>query len=273
MKKIFCLVLALTLALCGFAAAEEEDYQNPTMNVIGSYADETSGRAYMDITAGEGNSAFVTINWSDSAFAEVIWEFEGEFNTEDNTIVYENCIKTYFNYDGEDASAEILYEDGTGKLIIHEDWSITWQDDKEDAGADCLFTYYDIPLDFEDADGQNPVMNIIGIYDDAVSERASMDIEAFGADGASVEIVWPSSADEWTVWNFTGTYDAGENAVIYTDCVKTDWTSDENGIAAAVLGYENGAGKLVIGEDGSITWQDDTENAGADCLFVFSDIQ
>ncbi len=44
-------------------------------------------------------------------------------------------------------------------------------------------------------DGQNPVMNLIGVYQDKTSGRASMSIACTGTNGADVSIIWGDSAD------------------------------------------------------------------------------
>lgn len=118
-------------------------------------------------------------------------------------------------------------------------------------------------------DGQNPVMNIIGVYQDETSGRASMSIACTGTNGADVTIVWGDSASETVVWSFIGEWNNETGSISYTDCEKQIYSYDEEGNETVTVLYSNGEGELQIAEDYSIRWIDRTENAGADCVFVF----
>lgn len=144
MKKLIA-VLMMILLLTAFACAEE-DGQNPVMNLIGIYEDETSQRAWMQIMTDGDKGGVVEIHWASSAFETTIWTFSGVFDTEDNTLPYENCVKTDYIYDEDgNETAEVLYENGTGRLTVNEDWSILWTDDVEDTGAECVFVFSGMP--------------------------------------------------------------------------------------------------------------------------------
>ena len=145
MKKLLCILLTVLL-LTAFACAEE-DGQNPVMNLIGLYQDEVSERATMNILCEGREGGSVEISWSSSAFETTVWTFSGIYNTENNTLPYDNCVKTVYTYDEDgNETAEIVYENGTGMLTVDEFWCILWQDDMEDAGADCVFSYMYAPL-------------------------------------------------------------------------------------------------------------------------------
>lgn len=118
-------------------------------------------------------------------------------------------------------------------------------------------------------DGQNPVMNLIGVYQDETSGRASMTIACTGADGADVCIVWGDSASTSVEWTFTGPYNETAGNICYTDCEKRVRTFDEQGNETVTVEYENGEGELQVMADYSIRWNDRTENAGEECVFVF----
>lgn len=260
-KKIPALVLALILVV-SCAAFAEEDGQNPVMNIIGDYADEIGQRATMSVYAGEGSTGSAIISWSNSAFETVIWEFSGEYDTETNTLAYDNCLKSTLTYDDDgNETAVLVYDNGTGKLVVNENWTIIWVDDVENAGENCLFSQI---LETEE-NGQNPVMNIIGSYQDSVGERATLDITVLD-DGGYFEINWASSAEESTRWQFTGRLE--DNVVVYTDCWAYDVIADAEGSEVNDTHYENGTGTLTVNEDWTITWQDDMENAGEGCVFT-----
>ena len=120
-------------------------------------------------------------------------------------------------------------------------------------------------------DGQNPAMNLIGDYTDEHSQRAVMHIKATDENAADVTIHWANSATEMVMWHFAGICDENDLSVSYTDCVKTIITTeDEETEGSEKIVYGNGTGKLTYNEDaGSICWQDDMEDAGKDCVFVW----
>lgn len=120
-------------------------------------------------------------------------------------------------------------------------------------------------------DGQNPTMNLIGDYTDEHSQRAVMHIKATDENAADVTIHWANSATEMVMWHFTGICDENDLSVSYTNCAKTIITTeDEDTEGSEKIVYKNGTGKLTYNEDaGSICWQDDMEDAGKDCVFVW----
>ena len=127
---------------------------------------------------------------------------------------------------------------------------------------------------FAAADGQNPAMEIIGNYQDSVSQRATMNIAPLGNEDAEVTIRWANSAEETVEWHFSGVCKAVRGMTIeYSNCTKKIITTVEDGTAVEKVEYENGTGKLVFDEENSHpAWTDDQENAGGDCAFEYAPI-
>ena len=75
-------------------------------------------------------------------------------------------------------------------------------------------------------DGQNPVMNFIGVYG---HDRASIMVEADGMENAKITVTWGSSAAENAEWVMSGKFDPETLTVAYTDCVKTVCVWNEQG--------------------------------------------
>lgn len=120
----------------------EDDWQNPVMNIVGYYEDETSGRAVMSIEAGEGNTAHIGISWGNSATETVYWEITGEFDADAGIITYRDGSEMIISFDENDTeTVTTVYNDGEGTFRVMEDGSVTWQDGKEDAGRDCRFVW------------------------------------------------------------------------------------------------------------------------------------
>lgn len=270
MKKLLTALLALAVLALGAAAfAEGLDGQNPVMNLVGTYMDEVSQRAVMTIECLDGDQAGVMIEWANGASEEYVWFFTGTYATDAGIVPYEDCrcVKLVFDDLGNEDS-ELIYEGGTGYLLVNEDWTITWIDDVDDAGEGCLFSFCTIGEDFVE-EGQNPVMNFVGEYVDSTSGRAYMTISCLDLSGAEVTIEWADSAFASVVWCFTGSFDAETNALEYTDCVKSYVEYADDGSISVTDEYTNGTGRLLVSEDWTITWIDDMENAGSECLFEF----
>ena len=158
MKKIIALILALMLALSAACLAEnavaeapnEEDGQNPVMNLIGDYVDRISQRACMTVACLNNDSADITVSWADSAFQVNVWHMTGVYDTETNTIAYIDCIHTVETY-AEDGTGdiELVYENGSGMFTVTGDWIILWEDaqNTEAEGPACEFEFCFEPED------------------------------------------------------------------------------------------------------------------------------
>lgn len=122
----------------------------------------------------------------------------------------------------------------------------------------------------ETEDGQNPVMNFVGVY---VCGRGSMLVEPDGMDGAKITVTWGSSASENSVWVMTGKLDAETNTVTYSDCVRTDYVFSETGdIDSETVAYENGTGSVTFLADGdlTLTWTDDQDQIADGSVFEYA---
>ncbi len=121
-------------------------------------------------------------------------------------------------------------------------------------------------------DGQNPVMNFIGVYG---HDRASVMVEADGSDGAKITVTWGSSAAENSEWVMSGKFDPETLTVAYTDCVRTDYVWNEKGeIDSETVAYENGEGTITFtdGEALSLTWDDAQEHIADGTVFEYASL-
>ena len=109
-------------------------------------------------------------------------------------------------------------------------------------------------------DGQNPVMNFVGNY---AMDRATILVEADGAENAKITVRWSGSAWEHAEWVMTGKLDTETLVVDYKDCVKTLCTYSESGeLKSEDVEYENGTGSFTFHTDGdaiTLTWDDAME--------------
>ena len=80
-----------------------------------------------------------------------------------------------------------------------------------------------------------------------------------------IEVWWRSSADQHSEWVMTGTYDEGSNRITYSDCVKHDFTSKENGeVGTDVTAYTDGTGSIQIVDGSTVVWTDDQDHIADD---------
>ncbi len=129
---------------------------------VGTYG---AGRPSMVIARGEDGNAMVEIFWSTSAAQHTEWTMSGSFDPQTLTISYENGVKTVIAYeaDGTTETKTVEYEDGTGRIVFAGDGTATWEDDKEDAGAELVFTNQapqNAEAEDEDADYYNGVTTL-----------------------------------------------------------------------------------------------------------------
>ena len=120
-----------------------------------------------------------------------------------------------------------------------------------------------------EADENSAVLNIVGPYQDRVSQRVAMDIEPGADDTALISIWWGNSAAETYIWLMSGTFDAETGLIPYADGTLEIHSWDENGTETVTTVYENGTGVFTVQPDYTILWQDDMENAGESCVFEF----
>lgn len=116
-------------------------------------------------------------------------------------------------------------------------------------------------------DGQNPVMNFIGTY---TCDRAVMTIRCEGKTDAEITVKWSGSASTYAAWGMTGTLNTETLTVDYTDCQKTGFELDSEGlIVKENREYTNGKGRIIFNDGGTITWEDDEENIADGMIFKF----
>ena len=120
-------------------AALPEDGQNPVMNFVGNYL---CGRASILVEAEGADSARFTVTWGASYNESARWVMSGRFDEETLSVRYTDCVKSLLTYreDGELASEEQLYADGSGVVFFSADeYALTWQDDQENMAEGLEF--------------------------------------------------------------------------------------------------------------------------------------
>jgi hypothetical protein len=117
---------------------EDPDWQNPVMNIVGEYMCD---RAHGQIECFGYDEAWITIDWGGSAWELTRWIIVGRLDTETMTIHYSGSSKANLVYDesGEVKSEDTVYADGTGTIVFNADGSFTWHEDQSETGTDLVF--------------------------------------------------------------------------------------------------------------------------------------
>lgn len=139
---LFLCLMVISLSACGDSesSAGESNQENGTEeDVLSGQWQDDSGKIFLDIWRDDAGVWYGSISREDSLDAVTFWDFSGR--ADQNVFSYQNAVKTYAVYDSEGESQDTeYYSDGTGK-ITYKDGNLYWQDDKEDAGADLIFSY------------------------------------------------------------------------------------------------------------------------------------
>ena len=113
------------------------------MDWAGPYKAENDENLTMEIKVGEdGVLCEITISKKGEGSKAQRWQMKAPYDPEKKIVEYAGASKAdvELNEIGEVISSGVIYEDGTGTFTFDpESMTITWKDDKEDAGKDVVF--------------------------------------------------------------------------------------------------------------------------------------
>ncbi|MCR5793719.1 MAG: SH3 domain-containing protein [Solobacterium sp.] len=168
-----------------------EDSRNPVMNFIGDYVCD---RARALVEADGTENARITIEWADSASSLGKWVMSGRFDPETLTLEYDNCVRSFVEYNesGEIANETVEYENGTGKIVFAEGPAFTWHSDSDEHG-DLAFERSQTTEEPDETDevlGHVTVLtSALNIRTAASRESASVGAAVYGKEYPVYEIV------------------------------------------------------------------------------------
>ena len=155
--KIFCILLALMLAVVGFSACGkteapadttepvvvggEEDGQNPVMNFIGNYQ---SDRRTMLVEAKGMDEAKVTVRWGSDAWTHAEWTLTGKVVEEGDGLVMQYTDGAYATVTTDEDGNETRSDETaglTGTVWFNSDYTITWTDDQDEQIKNLVFEW------------------------------------------------------------------------------------------------------------------------------------
>ena len=231
-------------------AAPVEDGQNPVMNFVGEYS---AGRPWLLVEADGEKGAKITVRWGSSAFETSVWVMHGEFDEAALTVRYADGVRTdyAFREEGKEETETVRYENGTGRFVFHDGdaLSVTWEDDKEQAGKDLTFEWCAVP---DLADDHTEPEDFVGLW---AYDRATLEIAPDG-EGFKCFIQWSSSASELTQWEYDCFFD-GEYLYSFENgtCTKLIYAGDGS-VSASETVFTDGAASFHMIEGVTLRWID-----------------
>ena len=104
------------------------------MDLSGSWDDEVSKRASMDVTKNEDGSYDIMVHWGGSATETAIWEIHGEYDPVSGMLSYDDGNYSIHTFDDK-GNETISGEEKTSGAFMKEGDKLRWQDSKNaDAG-------------------------------------------------------------------------------------------------------------------------------------------
>ena len=99
------------------------------MNLAGSWDDEVSKRASMDVTKNEDGSYDILVHWGGSATETAIWSIHGEYNPTSGMLSYEDGVYSIHTFDDK-GNETVSGEEKTKGAFMKEGEKLRWQDSK-----------------------------------------------------------------------------------------------------------------------------------------------
>ena len=99
------------------------------MDLSGSWDDEVSKRASMDVTKNEDGSYNILVHWGGSATETAIWSIHGEYNPTSGMLSYEDGVYSIHTFDDK-GNETVSGEEKTKGAFMKEGDKLRWQDSK-----------------------------------------------------------------------------------------------------------------------------------------------
>ena len=134
-------VLALCLVfvfLMGCGIPNAAGTSKAAEKFLGEWQDET-GSVILDVWKEDSGLVHGEVCWIGEENRIRTWSFTG--TARGNTFTYKECTQTRVSYNDDwEASEEVVYTGGTGKLTLGEE-SLSWEDDQTPEAAGVAFSY------------------------------------------------------------------------------------------------------------------------------------
>lgn len=97
------------------------------MDLAGTWADEVSQRASMDVTRNDDGSYFIVVHWGSGATEVSIWEIHGNYNETSGMLSYEDGAYSVHTWDEND-NETVSDKQTTNGAFMKEGDKLRWSD-------------------------------------------------------------------------------------------------------------------------------------------------
>ena len=120
-----------------------------------------------------------------------------------------------------------------------------------------------------EVDGQNPVMNFVGVYSTEYNTEAL--VEADGADGAKITVTWAGSPWFHNQTVMSGPFDPETLTMTFNDAVMTEYTYASDGSVADEKSSDtDGKGRAVFNpENNTLTITEEFESGNIETVYTW----
>lgn len=100
----------------------------------------------------------------------------------------------------------------------------------------------------EEHEGQNPSMNVMGIY---CKDKVKIKVDPIGLKSTSVTVEWPGNDNSKAIWYMSGRLNEETMSIDYENAVKRVITYDRHGMEISDIEiYTSGRGKMTFTKEG-----------------------
>lgn len=265
MKKTIAILLVFMLCLCSAFSVMAEETDPETADESEQYLPDSCTQSLygddedtwsLEMLWYNSGVIFMSIEHRTAENEADIWSINIENAFETDTFEYIDAYKAHAVLDTDDGTlgnVQTVYENGTGTVTLDGDF-ITWTDN---------------------ADGVEHIFGLISAttttnYTDS-EKGAEMSATTAEEDNSvlSCVIEWSISGTEKRIWNMTLTWNDEANQYTYKDAVCTRQMITDTEFTQETL-YSNGSGLFQLMDDGSLVWEDRTDNTGTGLTFVMN---
>lgn len=170
----------------------------------------------------------------------------------------------FFRMEGKENYVRVVWSGGNEQLI-----RLSFSDDTKASAV--MQEWYDALVSANDpgnaALGYKPD-DLVGCWAEKIAGRGVITIKKTGEGLYSVQIEWPGSAFERSIWEMTATPAGAGGALKYEDAKHYVRTYTSETEYTDELKSENGSGLFYLNSANEILWEDKVDNAGENCVFI-----
>lgn len=170
----------------------------------------------------------------------------------------------FFRMEGKENYVRIVWSGGNEQLI-----RLSFSDDTK--ASTVMQEWYDALSSANDPGnaslGYKPD-DLVGRWAEKIAGRGVITIKKTGESLYSVQIDWPGSAFERSIWEMTATPAGAGGALKYEDAKHYVRTYTSETEYTDELKSENGSGLFYLNSANEILWEDKVDNAGENCVFI-----